>query len=291
MNWLSFIKRLSLVICLFGIAPQHTTSHAAETLIAMAAAPLVKEFLGEFRKDARTALSYITAKKTRCKACNVGAVCKSARRASICKGMCTDVIQIGGQEIRIRFGEGWTLAGCVKKAVEAGLQDRYGNKIERDDKQAAPYSDLTQNNMVKRKRTKNGQWIEDNSIAVYNLRDLNYLLILLAKKEAAQLIIDTQAVDMRAPTAQPSRMSQHRSSQQQNMSRIGVKKMVERVKSFFRHQQIQEDELEQLGSELEASLSQLKISKEQLIEQAQATVDSISQAIEYHRMNGRFGYQ
>ncbi|WP_010299260.1 hypothetical protein [Candidatus Odyssella thessalonicensis] len=203
MNWLSFIKRLSLVICLFGTAPQHT--HAVEALIAGAIGPVVipiaRDVLREARSSAGSALRFLAAKKTRCKLCNSGSVCRSKMRASVCKSMCTRIIQVGGQEIRIRFGEGdeWNLAECVRKAVQAGNQDSYGNRIMQDGKTpVTPMVDqngnpLNDGRTVKMKQGRKGQWIEDKSIAVYSQADLNYLLRLLAIRTAAEEIVNTNA--------------------------------------------------------------------------------------------------
>ena len=148
--------------------------------VAPALAPVVQDVFHTYLDIGKSAVKKLTSKKLRCNFCNKGFTCKIRPSFSMCKSMCQEVQQIGGYELRIRFGgegstgsinvddtdsntdtqvsENWSIADCVRKGVQRGIQTSAG-----------------------RGNTK--------SIAIYSMSDLRYLLKLLSYIEAAELQI------------------------------------------------------------------------------------------------------
>ncbi len=169
---MTLILRVFLSLSIIGIFPigKTSTTHGAEILTASVIAPIVlpiaKDVLTEVAGTTKAAVVALSKKKNRCSLCNKAFFCKTRHAFSMCKSDCTEVHQIGGYELRIRFGEGWSLAACVKKGVAAGLQTFEGKG-------------------------------NIKSIAVYSQKDLNYLQELIALQMAARMIVDTDGKNIR----------------------------------------------------------------------------------------------
>jgi len=88
--------------------------------------------------------------------------CKTASGLSLCKGVCQKIKQVGGYELKIRFGKDWDLLKCVRHRVRSGKNSPQGKGNAK-------------------------------SIAVYSQTDLDDLLSLIALQMAARQIIDTKA--------------------------------------------------------------------------------------------------
>lgn len=157
------LPRLLVVLSMLGLLPTGP-AQGAEVLAASALAPIIipiaKDVLKEVGKGTKAAVIALSKKKNRCKACNSAFTCKMKHAFSVCKSQCTEVRQVGGYELRIRFGEGWSLAECVKKGVGAGHQTARGK------------------GNVK-------------SIAIYSQEDLDYIQGLIAMSMVAHKIADT----------------------------------------------------------------------------------------------------
>lgn len=132
----------------------------AASVIAPIVLPIAKDLLGEIASGAKKGVISLSKKKNQCKFCNFGLKCKAGPFFSACKSNCTVFQQVGGYELRIRFGEGWSLDECVRKGVRAQLQTPQGKG-------------------------------DTKSIALYSQQDLDYLLELIALKMAAHKIVDT----------------------------------------------------------------------------------------------------
>ncbi len=78
------------------------------------------------------------------------------------KGVCQKIKQVGGYELKIRFGKDWDLLKCVRHRVRSGKNSPQGKGNAK-------------------------------SIAVYSQTDLDDLLSLIALQMAARQIIDTNA--------------------------------------------------------------------------------------------------
>ncbi|OJW51172.1 MAG: hypothetical protein BGO67_12680 [Alphaproteobacteria bacterium 41-28] len=123
--------------------------------------PIAEETVGKATKAIIDATAKLGKKSTQCSLCNLPGACSTGSALSLCKARCQEVVQMGGYEIRIRFGEGWgSLAGCLKKGVAAGLQAPSGK-----------------NNKL--------------SIAVYSQFDLDQLTELIRSKVAAEQIVSS----------------------------------------------------------------------------------------------------
>lgn len=162
---MTILPRLLLAFNLMS-APWGTSGSAqsAELLTASVIAPIVtpiaKEILSTLTQEAKKGAVALSSKKTQCKLCNFGLKCKEKHLFSVCKSRCTAFHQIGGYELRIRFGEEWSLTECVTKGVRAQLQSPQGKG-------------------------------NTKSIAIYSQKDLDHLLELIAIKMAAHSIVDT----------------------------------------------------------------------------------------------------
>jgi|GEM_PF-3417374 len=96
-----------------------------------------------------------------------GVPCLGPHILSSCKQTCQKIENLGGYELRIRFGTNWSLAKCVKKGVDAGHQTPQGKG-------------------------------NPKSIALYSQKDLDDLLELIKIQMAARKVINTKGAVLKA---------------------------------------------------------------------------------------------
>jgi len=160
----NYIILSALSISFFIASPvkaEPFTIAAVGTFLLTILKPIAAETVGKATKAMIDATAKLGKKSTQCSTCNLPGACSTKSVLSLCKARCQEVVQMGGYEIRLRFGEGWgSLAGCVKKGVAAGLQAPSGKNNTR-------------------------------SIAIYSQYDFDLLKELIGYKVAAEQVVSS----------------------------------------------------------------------------------------------------
>lgn len=91
-----------------------------------------------------------------------GVPCMGPHILSSCKQICQKIENVGGYELRIRFGKDWSLIKCIRKGIKMGHQTSQGKG-------------------------------NPKSIAIYSQKDLDDLLSLIAVQMAARHTVQTKA--------------------------------------------------------------------------------------------------
>lgn len=145
-------------------APAFVITGTALTMAAASFSPIVKRIAEEAIGSVASEIQGVIT-GTKCPVGCRGPValpCKTASGLSVCKAVCQKIKQVGGYELKIRFGKDWDLLKCVRHRVRSGKNSPQGK-----------------GNL--------------KSIAVYSQTDLDDLLSLIALQMAARQIIDTKA--------------------------------------------------------------------------------------------------
>lgn len=159
-------KFILLLTGIYGAVASAASAFAITSAVLAAASlsPIVTRIAEEAISSAATEIQGVIT-GTKCPVGCRGPValpCKTASGLSVCKAVCQKIKQVGGYELKIRFGKDWDLLKCVRHRVRSGKNSPQGK-----------------GNL--------------KSIAVYSQTDLDDLLSLIALQMAARQIIDTNA--------------------------------------------------------------------------------------------------